>query len=161
MTKERFCWCCATSLGRVDNRYYKSSDTCGSVECARELQAALAETADRAPAADVVERLRSGNECHDPCKVREARSGCLCAEAADEIERLRAQPRGLDPATVEACAEREARMREALKAWEKWEADIIMTNECWRGELPAFTKELWDRIIPLQELRNAALQQET
>lgn len=86
-------------------------------------------TADRAPAADVVERLRSGKECGDPCKVREARSGCLCAEAAGEIEhlrwqldyfgklhsehndrqeaeieRLRAQPAsaGLDPATVEA-----------------------------------------------------------
>lgn len=45
---------------------------------------------------DIVERLRSGSICsdiHDTgscCRVMEARSGCECAEAADEIERLRA-----------------------------------------------------------------------
>jgi hypothetical protein len=37
---------------------------------------------------DIVERLRAGI-CEDPCKVKDARSGCECAEAADEIERLR------------------------------------------------------------------------
>jgi hypothetical protein len=37
---------------------------------------------------DIVERLRAGI-CGDPCKVKDARSGCECAEAADEIERLR------------------------------------------------------------------------
>lgn len=41
---------------------------------------------------DLVERLRAGIEnCGDRCKVREAKSGCECAEAADEIERLRAE----------------------------------------------------------------------
>jgi hypothetical protein len=41
---------------------------------------------------DLVERLRAGEPCeiHDRCRVMEARSGCCCAEAADEIERLRA-----------------------------------------------------------------------
>jgi hypothetical protein len=41
--------------------------------------------------ADIVERLRIGREtCGvDMCRTREARSGCTCAEAADEIERLR------------------------------------------------------------------------
>ena len=40
---------------------------------------------------DIVERLRIGREtCGvDMCRIREARSGCTCAEAADEIERLR------------------------------------------------------------------------
>ena len=40
---------------------------------------------------DIVERLRIGREtCGvDMCRTREARSGCTCAEAADEIERLR------------------------------------------------------------------------
>ena len=40
---------------------------------------------------DIVERLRDGGEtCGiQRCITREARSGCTCAEAADEIERLR------------------------------------------------------------------------
>jgi hypothetical protein len=41
---------------------------------------------------DIIERLRAGEPCcADPCRVLEARSGCLCATAADEIERLRAE----------------------------------------------------------------------
>jgi hypothetical protein len=39
---------------------------------------------------DLVTRLRQG--CGgEPCRMMEARSGCTCAEAADEIERLRAR----------------------------------------------------------------------
>lgn len=38
---------------------------------------------------DILDELRSGN-CGDPCRVIDARSGCRCAIAADEIERLRA-----------------------------------------------------------------------
>ena len=38
---------------------------------------------------DIVERLRTGRMCDDKCRVMEAKSGCLCAEAADEIEKLR------------------------------------------------------------------------
>lgn len=41
-------------------------------------------------AADIVTRLRAGEACRDdPCRVKEAASGCLCATAADKIERLR------------------------------------------------------------------------
>ena len=42
---------------------------------------------------DIAKRLRNGDLCrsgNDLCKVRDARSGCECAIAADEIERLRA-----------------------------------------------------------------------
>ena len=41
---------------------------------------------------DIVERLQSGDEtCGvNKCRVMEAKSGCLCAEAAAEITRLRA-----------------------------------------------------------------------
>ena len=41
---------------------------------------------------DLVKRLRSGGEtCGiDACKVRDAKSGCLCAIAADRIEALEA-----------------------------------------------------------------------
>jgi hypothetical protein len=40
---------------------------------------------------DIVERLRDGEETCGihRCITREARCGCTCAEAADEIERLR------------------------------------------------------------------------
>ena len=38
---------------------------------------------------DLVERFRRGEPCDDrKCRVMEAASGCMCAEAADEIERL-------------------------------------------------------------------------
>jgi hypothetical protein len=41
---------------------------------------------------DIVERLRRGEPCDggNQCRIMEASSGCTCAEAADEIERLRA-----------------------------------------------------------------------
>ncbi len=40
---------------------------------------------------DIVQRLRDAEPCiEDICKMRDARSGCCCASAADEIERLRA-----------------------------------------------------------------------
>ena len=38
---------------------------------------------------DIVEVMRTGRVCDDKCCVMEAKFGCLCAEAADEIERLR------------------------------------------------------------------------
>lgn len=41
------------------------------------------------PTTDLLARLRVGDICADPCRMMEARSGCLCAAAADEIERLR------------------------------------------------------------------------
>jgi len=37
---------------------------------------------------NIVELLREGI-CGDPCRVRDSASGCWCAEAADEIQRLR------------------------------------------------------------------------
>lgn len=38
----------------------------------------------------LIEGLRTGEVCTPPCKAKEARSGCTCAAAADEIETLRA-----------------------------------------------------------------------
>lgn len=43
---------------------------------------------------DIAKLMRNGNPCRsgpDLCKVRNAESGCECAMAADEIERLRAE----------------------------------------------------------------------
>lgn len=41
---------------------------------------------------DIVERLRAGFQCAEignRCRTMDTQSGCVCAEAADEIERLR------------------------------------------------------------------------
>jgi hypothetical protein len=46
---------------------------------------------DKSSTTDLVTQLRVGEMCAPPCRMMEARSGCLCAAAADEIERLRAR----------------------------------------------------------------------
>jgi hypothetical protein len=49
---------------------------------------------------EIVERLRYGEpcieSCGDRCKVRDTRSGCTCAEAADEITRLEARVKEME-----------------------------------------------------------------
>lgn len=48
---------------------------------------------------DIVTRLRSDEACvNDPCRDMQAASGCLCAAAADEIERLRIAWRPMETA---------------------------------------------------------------
>ena len=67
---------------------------------------------------DLVERLRRGEPCQphdDVCRIIEARSGCICAEAADEIERLRSQ---LYHATVAVDGIREHALEEAAQMCE-------------------------------------------
>lgn len=41
-------------------------------------------------------------------------------------------------------------------AYERWEADIIMDDRCWRGERPALTQGQFDRLLEIQAMRNAA-----
>lgn len=51
-------------------------------------------------------------------------------------------------------------MRKALKAYERWEADLVLSDEAWRGgmaPLPTITQSLWDRLLEIQAMRNAAL----
>jgi hypothetical protein len=50
--RERFCACCGESLGRIADRYYDRSDTCGRPDCDRE-----ARDMDRAEREDMHERL--------------------------------------------------------------------------------------------------------
>lgn len=85
---------------------------------------------------DIVKSLRKGVPCIEaagcevsgPCKIMNAHSGCACAEAADEIERLRAGNRDLqlwwdnlrpDHARLEA---ENAKLREAVS----WLANLDM-----------------------------------
>lgn len=51
-------------------------------------------------------------------------------------------------------------MAEVLKAYEKWEADVILCDEAWGGgmePLPTIPQHLWDRLVEIQGMRNAAL----
>lgn len=45
-------------------------------------------------------------------------------------------------------------------AYETWEADLILCQEAWDGgwaDLPKLTEELWDRLLKIQAMRNAAV----
>lgn len=52
--------------------------------------------------------------------------------------------------------------RDVLKAWERWEADIIEDDRCWQGDWPVITPPHYDALIPgLQERRNEAVERLT
>jgi hypothetical protein len=47
---------------------------------------------------------------------------------------------------------------EVAKAYERWEADLILDADAWKGrDLPAISQAIWDRLIEIQALRNAAI----
>jgi len=55
-------------------------------------------------------------------------------------------------------------LAEVARAYEQWEADLIASPEAWGGafpggerDLPKFTEALWDRLLEIQAMRNAAL----
>jgi len=54
-----------------------------------------------------------------------------------------------------------------LAAYEQWEADLLMDNEAWYTrereprDLPTIPQALWDRLIEIQGMRNAALHKST
>ncbi len=46
-------------------------------------------------------------------------------------------------------------MYDLLKAYEEWEAMLIMDDEAWRDRsLPQLTQQLYDKLLELQEKRN-------
>lgn len=51
--------------------------------------------------------------------------------------------------------------REALRGYERWEADLLMDQEAWgpmgMRTLPVLSQAMWDHLIELQTARNAAL----
>lgn len=56
-----------------------------------------------------------------------------------------------------------ARLVELARAYEKWEADLIMSNEAWQtiGGLPKLTPPLWSRLLEIQTMRNSTLAEAT
>jgi hypothetical protein len=56
--------------------------------------------------------------------------------------------------------EQQEQMAAVLKAYERWEADLILSDEAWDGgaaDLPTLTWALWDRLLEIQAMRNDAL----
>lgn len=89
---------------------------------------------------DIVKRMRAGEPCADfgadkTCRAKEARSGCTCAEVADEIERLR---------QVEFFA------KEVLKRFREAEAQGYHTKD------RQFAIELLGKAIPADDEQSAA-----
>ncbi len=82
--------------------------------------------------------------------------GCICAGLLPAEGR---EPEPVEPGPSQAQVL--ADLLAALKAWEAWEAAIITTDAVWGNgaSLPTITQELWDALIPLQEMRNAAIAQ--
>ena len=55
-------------------------------------------------------------------------------------------------------AKRIAELESVLRAYEQWEADLIMDNDSWRDRnLPLIKQSQWDRLMEIQTLRNAVL----
>ena len=84
---------------------------------------------------------------------------CRCEdELCDEQHRMRR-----DEPLFDFAREQDRKMAalvEALEAYERWEADLILSNEAWDGgaaDYPTLTPELYGRLITIQGLRNAAL----
>ena len=64
-------------------------------------------------------------------------------------------------AEFDRLREASRQMADAIKAWERWEADIILNDKAWRGGAvvyPTLRDGLWDRVIELQEIRNKAME---
>ena len=49
------------------------------------------------------------------------------------------------------------RMEKWLFDYEKWQADIIMDDECWLGAWPAITAPHYDRMMEMQNELNALI----
>jgi hypothetical protein len=72
----------------------------------------------------------------------------LNLRAADALESLTSK--------VKEAGEPGAVAGEALRAYEAWEADVIL-NADWSGDLPTLTQHQWDWLVDIQSKRNAAL----
>jgi len=54
---------------------------------------------------------------------------------------------------------REQRLTEHLLKIVLWEAKLVETDECWKGDLPQFTQKLYDEWMGLQKERNELLRE--
>lgn len=55
---------------------------------------------------------------------------------------------------------RRGRLQEALnllEEYERWETDLVREDLAWEHGFPALTQDLYDRLVAMQEKRNALL----
>ena len=70
----------------------------------------------------------------------------MCAEVLEEVQ-----------------APHATQMREVLKDYEQWEADLISNNDVWYDEYqepresPIIPRKLWNRLLEIQAKRNKVL----
>lgn len=57
---------------------------------------------------------------------------------------------------IRKLEEENERLREVLKAYEAWEADLILTGD-WSASTVRLKQSHHDRLIEIQAMRNAAL----
>lgn len=58
---------------------------------------------------------------------------------------------------LHTLVEHTKQLREVAKAYEAWEADLILNGD-WSGECVRMTQAQHDRMMEIQAMRNAALQ---
>ena len=86
--------------------------------------------------------------------------GPLAQWVHDELLSMSSQEFNVLMAKAREQDRKMAALVEALEAYERWEADLILSNEAWDGgaaDYPTLTPELYGRLITIQGLRNAAL----
>src|SRR6266852_4484365 len=127
---------------------------------ARVCLAALAATpAVGVEARDKIAAIIGGQHCAD---FEDDACGCkTCELERDHCRKLADQILALAIPQAPPLRGREL-AADVLKAYEQWEADLIMENKCWEGrEIPQLTGELWNRMLELQAMRNRALSAST
>jgi len=120
-----------------------------------------------APAPDLVERLRAGYPCKEAaadgcCKVMDARSGCICAEAADELSRLTAEVARLSAENTRlggwdvAYDDRIQLVKEneRLRAELRTAADMIVVYEGRLQEKEAENERLRAALLPFASIQS-------
>lgn len=66
----------------------------------------------------------------------------------------------VEKSIADALAARVAELEAVLRGYEKWEGDLVLSQEAWRGgmaALPTLTQPLFDALIELQTQRNKVL----
>lgn len=65
--------------------------------------------------------------------------------------------------SLQLVRQKNAEMQKALEAYEQWEADLIGNTDAWYTrereprDLPVISQPMWDRLLEIQAMRNAAL----
>jgi hypothetical protein len=110
-----------------------------------------------------LESLQAENEqlraLVDGLKALDAERKLFLGETLAFVELLKAEAGRLRGRAELAERERD-RLAEVARAYNRWEADLILSDEAWRGgmaELPTLTYPLYDRMMEIQAMRNEAL----